>query len=170
MAPKHHGPFQVIKEVSLVAYQLRLPTSWRIHDVFHISLLSPYRETTAHGPNFTRPPPDLIGREEEYEVEAILNHRRHGRSRMLQYLIKWQGYPHSDNTWEPADQVHALDLTKSYHRQHPETQDKRSRVHAVVSAPPKPTSTWLHYLPPSSIRALYSASKNQSSVLYFLIV
>ncbi len=26
LAPKHHGPFQIIKEVSLVAYQLCLPT------------------------------------------------------------------------------------------------------------------------------------------------
>jgi len=52
LAPKHHGPFQVIKEVSLVAYQLCLLASWRIHDVFHISLLSPYCETTTHGPNF----------------------------------------------------------------------------------------------------------------------
>jgi len=28
--------------------------------VFHVSLLSPYRETTAHGPNFSRPSPDLL--------------------------------------------------------------------------------------------------------------
>jgi hypothetical protein len=104
LAPKCHGPFQVIKEVSPVAYQLRLLASWRIYDVFHVSLLSPYRETTAHDPNFTWPPPDLIGGEEEYKVEAILNHRRHGRSRTLQYLIKWKGYPHSDNTW-----CHGLD-------------------------------------------------------------
>jgi hypothetical protein len=163
LAPKRHGPFQVIKEVSPVAYQLRLPASWRIHDVFHVSLLSPYREMTAHGPNFTRPPPDLISGEEEYEVEAILNHRRHGRSRTLQYLIKWKGYPNSNNTWEPADQVHAPELTKSYHRQHPEVQDKRARVHATISAPPKPTPNWLRYLPPSSIRALYARAITRSS-------
>jgi hypothetical protein len=120
LAPKRHGPFQVIKEVSPVAYQLHLPASWRIHDIFHVSLLLPYCETTAHGPNFTQPPPDLIGGEEEYEVEAILNHQCHGRSRTLQYLIKWKGYPHSDNTWELADQVYAPELTKSYHCQHPE--------------------------------------------------
>ncbi len=29
----------------------------------------PYYETQTHGPNFTRPPPDLIDGEEEYEVE-----------------------------------------------------------------------------------------------------
>src|SRR6266403_486399 len=37
-----------------------------------------------------------------------------GRSKRLQYLIKWKGYPESDNSWEPADQVHAPDLIKHY--------------------------------------------------------
>jgi hypothetical protein len=104
-----------LKEISSVAYWLELPASWRIHDVFHASLLSPYQETTAHGPNFSRPPPDLIDGEEEYEVERIISHRHHGRSQTLQYLVKWKGYPESDNTWEPTAQIHAPDLFKAYH-------------------------------------------------------
>ncbi len=68
----------------------------------------------AHGPNFTRPPPDLINGEEEYKIERIIAHRHFGRSKRLQYLIKWKGYPKSDNTWEPADQVHAPELIKHY--------------------------------------------------------
>ena len=47
--PKHYGPFRVIKEISPLAYQLQLPPSWNIHPVFHVSLLSPYRETPLHG-------------------------------------------------------------------------------------------------------------------------
>jgi len=46
---------------------------------------------------------------------------------MLQYLIKWKGYPHSDNTWEPASQVHAPELTEAYHRKHPSSVDKNPR-------------------------------------------
>ncbi|KIJ08488.1 hypothetical protein PAXINDRAFT_48369, partial [Paxillus involutus ATCC 200175] len=53
---------------------LELPATWKIHDVFHASLLSTYRETPEHGPNFTKPPPDLIGGEEEYEINQILSH------------------------------------------------------------------------------------------------
>ena len=98
LTPKRYGPFRVVKEVSPVAYKIQLPTSWGIHDVFHASLLSPYHETASHGPNFSRPPPDLIDGEEEYEVERIVNHRHYGKSRRLQYLIKWKGYPESDNT------------------------------------------------------------------------
>ena len=51
LAPKQYGPFLITKEISPVAYQLRLPTSWGIHDVFHAYLLSPYHKTMVHGPN-----------------------------------------------------------------------------------------------------------------------
>ena len=45
LAPKHFGPFMIIKEISPVAYQLELPTRWKIHDMFHASLLIAYQET-----------------------------------------------------------------------------------------------------------------------------
>src|SRR5712671_233489 len=119
LAPRRQGPFKVSEVISPVAYRLALPLSWGIHNVFHASLLLPYKETAMHGPNFTRPPPDLVGDEEEYEVEAIANHRHFGRHQKLQYLIKWKGYPSSDNMWEPEENVHAEDLVKEYHRRHP---------------------------------------------------
>ena len=106
---KHHGPFWIVKEISLVAYQLTLPPTWNIHNVFHASLLRPYRETGVHGPNYTWPPPELIDGKEEFEVERIEQHRRHRRQRKLQYLIKWKGYPSSNNTWEPEGNVQAPD-------------------------------------------------------------
>ncbi len=115
LAPKHYGPFKITKEVSPIAYRLCLPVAWNIHNVFHPSLLLPYHKTTTHGPNYLRPPPDLIEGEEEYKVEKVINHRHSGRARTLQYLIKWKGYPEADNTWEPADQVHAPHLVKAYH-------------------------------------------------------
>jgi hypothetical protein len=67
LAPKRYGPFTIIKEVSPMAYQLCLPITWGIHDMFHASLLSPYGETTQHRPNFSWPPPDLIEGEAEYK-------------------------------------------------------------------------------------------------------
>ena len=41
--------------------------------------------------------------DEEWEVEQIINSRL--QNRMLQYLIKWKGYPTSENTWEPVKNV-----------------------------------------------------------------
>ena len=97
LSPKRHGPFKVKKVLSPITYQLELPPQWKIHDVFHADLLTPYRETELHGPNFTKPPPDLIDGEEEYEIEEVLQSRRNGRGHKIQYLFKWQGYPDSEN-------------------------------------------------------------------------
>jgi hypothetical protein len=88
LVPKRYGPFKIIREVSPVAYQLELPQMWGIHDVFYTSLLSPYHKMTAHGPNFSRPPLDLIKGKAEYEVEAIQNHQHFRHGCALQYLIK----------------------------------------------------------------------------------
>src|SRR5260370_7518131 len=60
LAPKRYGPFKITKEISLVAYQIELPTSWNIHDLFHPSLLSPYHHINPHRPNSPSPPPHLI--------------------------------------------------------------------------------------------------------------
>jgi hypothetical protein len=118
LRPKRYGPFKIIKEISPVAYQLRLPVAWGIHDVSHMSLLSPYRKTTAHSPNFSQPPPELIDGEEEYQVECIMGHQKTERGKKLQYLVKWIGYPDSDNTWELVEQIHAPDLIRDYQKQH----------------------------------------------------
>ena len=72
LAPKRYGPFKIGKALSPITYQLELLPQWKIHDVFHTDLLTPYHETELHGPNFMKPPPDLIDGEEEYEVEEIL--------------------------------------------------------------------------------------------------
>ena len=88
--------------MSPVSYQLELPHQWRIHPVFHTDLLTPYRETKTHGDNYLCPPPELVDNKEEYEVEVILDSRHFGRGHKLQYLIKWVGYPDSDNQWEDA--------------------------------------------------------------------
>jgi hypothetical protein len=71
LVPRRHGPFTIEEVRSPVVYKLRLPPQWNIHPVFHASLLTPYVETTEHGENYLRPPPDMIEGEEQYEVEAV---------------------------------------------------------------------------------------------------
>jgi len=79
LALKREGPFVITEVLGPVTYRLQLPNQWRIHDIFHASLLSPYRKTETHSPNFMKPPPDLIEGEEEYEIEAIMSHKKWGK-------------------------------------------------------------------------------------------
>ena len=101
IGPKREGPFKIMKVIGPVTYQLALPRSWKIHNVFHAILLRQYRETEVYGANYLRPPPDLIEGEEIYEVDNILRHRKRGRG--YQYYVKWKGYPISEATWEPEE-------------------------------------------------------------------
>jgi len=51
LTPRRYGPFKVIW-ASPTNCKLQLPKTMRVHPVFHNSLLKPYHETQAHGPNF----------------------------------------------------------------------------------------------------------------------
>ena len=115
--PKREGPFTITEVLGPVTYRLKLLKSWRIHDVFHTTLLRLYKENEIYGENFTKPLPELLEREEVYEVETILNHRKRGRG--YQYFVKWQGYPITDASWEPehafSDDGDTLKLYKTRH-------------------------------------------------------
>uniref|UniRef100_A0A0W0FHZ2 Tf2-1-like SH3-like domain-containing protein n=1 Tax=Moniliophthora roreri TaxID=221103 RepID=A0A0W0FHZ2_MONRR len=75
LALKREGPFKILEVLRPVTYKLDLPHQWKIHPVFHAALLTPFKETEAHRPSFTEPPPDLIEGFKEYEVEVIIGHR-----------------------------------------------------------------------------------------------
>ena len=99
LAEKWTGPFQLVAKVSPEAWRLRLPGTWKVHDVFHSSQLKP-----ASGGS--RVPAAIAleeDAEEEYEVEAVVGKRSvRGQS---QYLVRWRGYGQFDDTWEPASNL-----------------------------------------------------------------
>ena len=119
---KFYGPYMIRDIVGKQAYRLNLPPAMKIHNVFHVLLLEPCdlpRDGTAPPP----PPPIEIDGEEKYEVEKILDSKTyHGK---LQYLVKWLGYPDTDNQWVYKDQVAgASNLVELFHRLYPEKPSK----------------------------------------------
>ena len=78
ITPKHEGPFEIEEVLEPVTYQLKLLTTWKIHNIFHATLLRPYIENKIYGNNYPRPLPELL-KGEVYKVETILKHRQRGR-------------------------------------------------------------------------------------------
>jgi hypothetical protein len=114
LAPRQQGPYRILDAVGAQAYRLALPKEMsRIHDVFHVSLLEPWRSRDG---SEELPMPVQLDEDSqpEWEVEEILGDRKHkGR---VEYLVKWQGWPSSYNQWEPEDHLEgAPDLLEAYH-------------------------------------------------------
>jgi hypothetical protein len=110
LLPKFIGPLRVIERIGHVAYRLELPPRWRVHDVFHVSLLRKYvtRGTQGH---IAAPPVAWLDEEPLYEVEQILQHAdvRVGRKVVRRFLIKWANYDASHNSWEREDNLVSCD-------------------------------------------------------------
>ena len=118
LAPRFIGPYKISKIISKVAYKLDLPNNLKIHPVFHVSLLKPYKESD----EFERdvlPPPICISetQEDEYEVEAILD-KKLVRQKPF-YLVKWLGYPLHEATWEPLTHlINTQELVNEFEKAH----------------------------------------------------
>jgi hypothetical protein len=114
LLPKWVGPFKVIERIGKVAYKVELPPNPKMHDVFHDQLLKEYRSNGK-----VQPPPPLIEIDDslEYEVERVLGHRKvkRGKGSRKEFLVKWLGYEHEHNTWEPEKHLtHCEDLLADY--------------------------------------------------------
>jgi hypothetical protein len=70
-----------------MAYRLELPPLIKVHDLFHIDLLTLYKEMEEYGQAYTRPPPITVQSEEEYEVKSILQARYKGAGDSLEYKV-----------------------------------------------------------------------------------
>src|SRR6266576_7241268 len=116
LGSQRYGPFKILEVLGPVTFRIELPPQWKIHDVFHVKLLHPYKETEQYGENFQEPPPDLIDGKPKWEVEKILNIRTQGQRK--QYLINWKGYSSAYNFWEPEQNIHAPALLKEFQRRH----------------------------------------------------
>ena len=103
---KFFGPFRVLHPIGKQVYKLELAKKWRIHDVFHVSLLE--QDITRKERMYDKDGEELnVGGKREYEVEAIRDSAvyakksKSGHLPGLYYLVFWKGYPKEENTWKP---------------------------------------------------------------------
>ncbi|KAK6224224.1 reverse transcriptase domain protein [Colletotrichum tabaci] len=132
---KKLGPFEITQKISDVNFKLKLPDTMKVHPVFHIALLEP-----APRGSHTEDCIIVETHEPEYEVERIIDHRNENGHD--EYLIKWKGYGHEDNSWEPVKNLqHSQQALQQYHKKdsrdlapqnltpHPENSSRTPRQH-----------------------------------------
>lgn len=89
-----NAKYTVLEKIGSHAYRLNTPPG--IHNVFHTMLLRPARTDPFPSQRVTdhQPPPQLVGGEEEFSVDYIVDEKvvRRGRGRQHLYLVKWTGY------------------------------------------------------------------------------
>ena len=102
---RYEGPFPVIKRVGKVTYKLQLPSTIKVHPVFHVGQLKPYsrdvedpsREETTRLTTSIREVHDL-------EVDSTLSDRavrRDSQPPIRELLVKWKGHLDNMASWEP---------------------------------------------------------------------
>jgi hypothetical protein len=124
LAEKKIGPFPIVAQPSAMSFTLRLPSTIRIHPVFHVSQLEPEFPNSFEDREQPPPPPLIVEGSPEYLIERIIDskYNRVRRRCQLLYHVKWVGYPISNNSsdWILAD---AFDddagklLAAAYHAQ-----------------------------------------------------
>ncbi|MCO5589145.1 hypothetical protein L7F22_043111 [Adiantum nelumboides] len=97
LSMRYYGLFQVCDRISDVAYRLKLPESWKIHNAFHVSLLRPYVGDVL----------EVMLAEDQAEVDEILvleqisaHKERKVKGKVARrYLVKFRNYPPMDAKW-----------------------------------------------------------------------
>jgi hypothetical protein len=101
---KYDGPFEIVKRVGKVAYQLELSERLKVHPTFHVSFLKPhYEDVEKPARNKPQRAPPNVQKDFELKVEKIMDHKREGQHKKNwrnYFLIQWKGLPVSEATWE----------------------------------------------------------------------
>ena len=123
--PKYIGPFKIIEEIGprdpetgavklVTACRLELPANYRLHPVFHVSLLKPHVSDGAPVPG---PAPIEIDTDGTpvFVAEALIAERI-GRGKETQFLVRWQGYSPAHDTWERESDILDPDLITAWRK------------------------------------------------------
>ncbi|GBG87829.1 hypothetical protein CBR_g45985 [Chara braunii] len=165
------GPCRILQAVgsdtaaSPVSFRVKLPDylrQARVHDVYHVSLVRPYRRPSERfaGRPYERPPPIMVDGHEEFVISDIVSCRvTDDTPPCIEYLVRWKGYPDKEATWEPLEHLqHARMLVCAY--------DRARR--AEMSAPAQPTDP----LPPPPAECadfpLLTYFENMDEILGFI--
>ncbi|MCO5602504.1 hypothetical protein L7F22_056637 [Adiantum nelumboides] len=100
LSMRYYRPFQVCDKISDVAYRLKLPENWKIHNAFHVRVLRPYVGDMPKDMS-AEEQPEAEELDEILAPEQILAHKeRKVKGKVARcYLVKFRNYPPMDAKW-----------------------------------------------------------------------
>ena len=105
LSPRFIGPYEVIEKVGPMPYRLALPPELeKIHNVFHVSMLSRYRSDPSHVvfSETIELISDLMDEEEPIEILAPeVKELRNKRIPLVKVL--WRNHKTEEATWESEE-------------------------------------------------------------------
>ena len=102
LSPRFIGPFEILRHVGEVAYELALPPRLAgVHPVFHVSILQRYHGDPSHVLDFSSV---QLDKDLSYVEEPVAILNRQGRKlrskNIVAVKVQWRGLPVEEATWE----------------------------------------------------------------------
>ncbi|CAN2389980.1 Olfactory receptor, partial [Pristimantis euphronides] len=108
---------EIVEVINPVAFRLKLPIAFKIHNVFHKSLLKEFIPPSASR-CIAPPQPIVVLGHPEFEVRRIVDCRRGPWGR--QFLVDWRGYGPEDRSWVKEEDLHADRLVREFFKKFPD--------------------------------------------------
>ncbi|XP_027169389.1 uncharacterized protein LOC113769107 [Coffea eugenioides] len=102
LKPRYIGPFEILKRIGTVVYQLQLPSSMaKIHNVFHVSTLKKYYPDPSHVLQLEGIEVDESLTYEEGPVKVLEREVKELRNKKIPLVkILWKNHGIEEATWE----------------------------------------------------------------------
>ena len=103
LSSKYYGPYLIVERIGLLAYKLALPSHYKIHPVFHVSLLKKKvgdRVVIQSQLHYTNDDGQFL-----VKPVATLQRQMVKRNNVaaVRVLVQWSNLPPEDATWEDYD-------------------------------------------------------------------
>ena len=91
LSQRYYGPFQIQKPINEITYKLKLPSHWKIHNAFHVSLLKKFQGTSPMDP-IHEDPPKFDEVKEIFQLKIIIQHEDNllQSGKVFKYPIKFK--------------------------------------------------------------------------------
>jgi len=103
LASKHLGPYNVVGHIGQNAYRIDTPRNWRVHNVFHTSLLS--RTKTDSIANRIPPPEPIVTvlEQELWVIDKFVN--SHWFRGKFQLKVHWEDQEEDQDDWQDYNTI-----------------------------------------------------------------